>query len=266
MSNNEKIANEYLRLIDIIRVLRSPDGCPWDKKQDFGTMGKHIMGEANEVCEALDEKDSLHIKEELGDLLMNVVMTAQIADEAGTFDMSDIAHDICEKLILRHPHIFGENKEAITAEQVVDLWGKIKTKEKSDKGKLAYKMREAENFKSAIASVIKIQSIASEVGFDWNNAIEAFPKIKEETVEVEEAIKSKNQDTIEEEIGDLLFATLNVARLAGIDAEKALRNAGKKFVNRFETVEEMAIADGGFEGKTLEQLDVYWNKAKRKEK
>ena len=265
MNNNENISKEYLRLIEIMRTLRSPQGCSWDRKQTMESMPKHIGGEANEVVEAIKSNDMLHIKEELGDLLMTIVMTAQIADESGTFDMADVAHDICDKLILRHPHVFGENKDAINPDQVMDLWVKIKAKEKAVKGRLTYKMHEAENFKSAIASIVKIQSIASEVGFDWNNALEAFPKIPEETKEVEEAIKSKSKEKIEEEIGDLLFATLNVARLAGVDAEKCLRNAGNKFVNRFETVEEMANAEGGFEGKSLEQLDVYWNKAKKKE-
>ncbi len=266
MNNDEKISKEYLRLIEIMRILRSPQGCSWDRKQTLESMQKHIGGEANEVLEALKSNDMLHIKEELGDLLMTIVMTAQIADENGTFDMADVAHDICDKLILRHPHVFGENKDAINPDQVMDLWVKIKAKEKADKGRLTYKMHEAENFKSAIASIVKIQSIASEVGFDWKDALCAFPKIPEETNEVEEALKSNNKDKIEEEIGDLLFATLNVARLAGVDAEKCLKNAGNKFVNRFSIVEEKAVADGGFEGKTLEQLDKYWDEAKSKEK
>jgi tetrapyrrole methylase family protein/MazG family protein len=126
-------------------------------------------------------------------------------------------------------------------------------------------MHDAESFKSAIASIVKIQSIASEVGFDWPDAISALPKVPEEAKEIEEALKSNNKERIEEEIGDLLFASLNVARLAGVDAEKCLRAAGNKFITRFDTVEKMAEADGGFEGKSLEQLDVYWNKAKKEE-
>lgn len=265
MNNNENISKEYLRLIEIMRILRSPEGCSWDRKQTLDNMGKHIKGETEEVLEALKDGDMLHIKEELGDLLMTIVMTAQIADEKGTFDMSDVAHDICEKLIQRHPHVFGENKNSINPDQVMDLWGKIKEKEKEEKGRLTYKMREAENFKSAIASIVKIQSIASEVGFDWKDSLSAFPKIPEETKEVKEALESNSAEKTEEEIGDLLFATLNVARLAGIDAEKALKNAGNKFVNRFAIVEEKANKDGGFEGKTLDQLDIYWNEAKKKE-
>lgn len=265
MNNNENISKEYLRLIEIMRILRSPEGCSWDRKQSIETMPKHVGGEAAEVVEALKAGDMLHIKEELGDLLMTIVMTAQIADENGTFDMADVAHDICEKLILRHPHVFGEGKNAITPDQVMDLWGKIKSKEKAEKGRLTYKMHDAESFKSAIASIVKIQSIASEVGFDWPDAISALPKVPEEAKEIEEALKSNNKERIEEEIGDLLFASLNVARLAGVDAEKCLRAAGNKFITRFDTVEKMAEADGGFEGKSLEQLDVYWNKAKKSE-
>ncbi len=158
MNNNEKISNEYLRLIEIMRILRSPEGCSWDRKQSIETMPKHISGEANEVVEALKAGDMLHIKEELGDLLMTIVMAAQIADESGTFDMGDVAHDICEKLILRHPHVFGENKNAISPDQVMDLWGKIKTKEKAEKGRLTYKMHDAESFKSAIAAVTMVIS------------------------------------------------------------------------------------------------------------
>lgn len=263
MSNNENISKEFIRLIDIMKILRSPEGCSWDRKQTIATMGKHVGGEAAEAVEALNAGEMLHIKEELGDLLMTIVMAAQIADENGTFDMADVAHDICEKLIIRHPHIFGDNADnKITPDQVMDLWGKVKAKEKADKARLTYKMHEAEDFKSAIASVLKIQDIAASVGFDWSKALDALPKVPEEAKEVEEALKSGDKQNLEEEIGDLMFATLNVARLAGVDAEKCLRAAGHKFVTRFDTVEKMAEADGGFEGKSLEELDVYWNKAK----
>ena len=264
MSNNENISKEFIRLIEIMRILRSPEGCSWDRKQTIATMGKHVGGEAAEAVEALNEGEMLHIKEELGDLLMTIVMAAQIADENGTFDMADVAHDICEKLILRHPHVFGDNEKGIDPDKVMELWGQIKTKEKADKARLTYKMHEAEDFKSAIASIVKIQEIASSVGFDWPKALDALPKVPEETREVEEALKANDKEHLEEEIGDLLFASINVARLAGVDPEKCLRQAGHKFVARFDTVETMAEADGGFAGKSLEQLDVYWNKAKNK--
>lgn len=264
MSDKESIGKEFLRLVNIMELLRSPEGCSWDRKQNMSTMGKHVENEAAEVVEALNAGDTLHIKEELGDLLMTIVMAAQIADENGTFDMGDVSHDICEKLILRHPHVFGDKGNNINTDKVLEQWGKIKVKEKADKARLTNKMKEAENFKSAIASIVKIQDIASSAGFDWNNPLEAFPKISEEAEEVKEALKVNDKENLEEEIGDLIFAVLNVARLSGVDAEKSLRMAGKKFVRRFDKVETLAEKNGGFEGKSLQQLDVYWNLAKEK--
>ena len=260
MEKKEIIQNEFYKLVDIIRFLRQPEGCPWDRKQTLETMGKHIKNEADEVIEALKEKDILHIKEELGDLMMNLILTSQIADESGYFHIGEVCHDICDKLILRHPHVFGNVDKNMNAEEVVNMWNANKVGEKEAKSKLSYKMNQALNFSSSIAMAQKVQELAATVGFDFPSAKDSFYKIVEETNEVKEVLD--NKDKLEEEIGDLLFAVTNVARLSGLNTEDCLKKSVNKFVRRVENVEQRAEENGGFEGKSLEELDVYWNEAK----
>lgn len=260
MDKKEYIQNEFYRLVDIIKLLRQPDGCPWDRKQTLDTMGKHIKNESDEVIEALAEKDVLHIKEELGDLLMNLTMTAQIADDNGYFNIGEVCHDICEKLILRHPHVFGNVENNMNADEVLTMWRENKVGEKEMKNKLSYKMNQTLDFSSSIAMAQKVQELAATVGFDFPSAKASFYKIAEETKEVEEVLD--NNEKLEEEIGDLLFAVTNVARLSGLNTENCLKKSVKKFVTRFKSVEEKVEQNGGFEGKTLEELDKYWDEAK----
>lgn len=264
--SNERISTEFLQLVEIMRTLRSPEGCSWDRKQTQATMAEHIAEEAREVVEAIHSGDDLHIKEELGDLLMTVVFSAQIAAEKGTYDMADVARGICDKLINRHPHVYGEATRGVNPEKVLEMWGEIKKQEKIDRKRLTSRMREAVEFPSALAGAEKVQTEAASVGFDFPDASSALAKIKEETCEIEEAINAARDDqdktAIEEEIGDLLFAVLNVSRLSGINAEQCLRKATGKFVDRFSKVEILAEADGGFAGKSLAELDKYWDKIK----
>ncbi len=261
-ANNERISSEFLRLVEIMRTLRSPQGCSWDRKQTGSSMAEHIAEEAREVVEAISAGDPLHIKEELGDLLMTIVFSAQIAAEAGTFDMSDVAAGICEKLINRHPHVFGSATRGVDPEKVIEMWGEIKKQEKIDRKRLSNRMREALDFPSALAGAEKIQVEAARVGFDFPDAHAALAKIKEETAEIETAIAGRNREELEDEIGDVLFAVLNVSRLSGVNAEQCLRQATRKFVDRFTRVETLVEEDGGFDGKSLEELDRYWDRVK----
>lgn len=260
----EAIAAEFLRLVEIFEKLRSPDGCSWDRKQTHQSLAKHVREEAEEVVEAIDSGDVLHLVEELGDLLMQVVFHAQIGSENGTFDMEDVSRGICEKLISRHPHVFGSAERGIAPEQVLEMWGELKSKEKAERKRLAHRMKESLNFPSAIRLTEKIQAEAASVGFDFSSAEQAFLKIREEVEEVEELMAKKEAHAakMQEEIGDLLFSVINVTRLLQIDAESCLRKASEKFVERFARVEELVEKDGGFSGKNLEELDKYWDRIK----
>lgn len=259
---NNAIAREFLKLVEIMRLLRSPEGCSWDRKQTHESLADNVIEEAREVVEAIHGKDDLHIREELGDLLMMVVFHAQIAAEAGKFDMSDVARGICEKLVFRHPHVFTEEGRGASPDRVSEMWGEIKKKEKLEKSKISNRMVQSLGFPSALSAAEKVQKEAATVGFDFPDAAAAVYKIAEEAEEIKGAVKAGNIKDLEEEIGDLLFAVLNVSRLSGVDAETCLRRSTEKFVKRFTRIETLVEQDGGFEGKSLEELDKYWDKIK----
>ncbi len=259
MTKNEAL-NPTQKLVEILQTLRGPEGCNWDKKQTLETMEKHIKSESDELSKALIAKDLLNIKEELGDLLMTIVLTSQIAKEEGYFNFDAVVEGICEKMIHRHPHIFRTNSSQITSKEVEELWEKQKAKEKANKTKISYQINEYLDFNNPLIAANKIQSIAAEVGFDFPSIESAFSKIPEEVKEIEESLGHKEK--LEEELGDLLFATVNVLRIAKIDPCKSLEKANKKFAKRFEKVEELALTNGGFNNKTIEELDKYWDKSK----
>lgn len=263
-TSNTAIASEFLRLVELMRTLRSPEGCSWDRKQTHETLAKDVLEEAQEVADAIAEGDDLHIREELGDLLMLVVFNAQIAAEAGKYDMSGVAKGICEKMINRHPHVFGAATKGINPDKVMEMWGEIKKQEKLDNKKISNRMLEALAFPSALFGAEKIQAEAAVVGFDFLDARGAAAKIREEVLEVEQALNEGSQEHLAEELGDLLFSVLNVTRLSGLSAEQCLRQAATKFVDRFTQVEVLVEADGGFAGKDLSELDKYWDRIKLK--
>jgi MazG family protein len=265
MTNDKKrITQQVIRLVEILELLRSPQGCSWDRKQTFKTLAPDILEEAHEVVEAIESEDTLHIVEELGDLLMLIVFNSQIGSENGTFSLAEVAQGICDKLVMRHPHVFADEDNDIEPEQVMDMWGKIKAVEKRERKKLSNRMKEALKFPSAIKLTEKIQSEAATVGFDFPDTRQAFTKIEEEVEEVKENLEESDskKEKIEEEIGDLLFSVINFTRLSGIDAENCLKKASEKFVDRFAQVEQLAENEGGFEGKSLQELDKYWDKIK----
>ncbi len=258
----DQISTQFLRLVDVMRRLRAPDGCSWDRKQDHQSLKKYILEEAQEVADAVDSGDLLNLREELGDLMMNIVFHAQVAQENGSFTIAEVCQEISDKLISRHPHVFQGENDQISPEQVVELWGELKKEEKVEKSRVSSRMKRTLNSPSILFATNAIQSEAAVVGFDFPNSEEALKKVYEEADEVKEHIGSEQKDLLEEEIGDLMFSIINVARLSGVNPETALKKATEKFLNRFESVEKEAEKDGGFEGKSLEELDVYWEKTK----
>ncbi len=251
------------RLVEIMARLRGADGCPWDRKQTSSSLKPYVIEEAYEVVEAIDSGEQSKLREELGDLLLQIAFHCQIAGEQGAFDFNDVVDAICEKLIRRHPHVFAD-VEAIDAGAVLRNWERIKQKEKeSGSGAPASMLDEIPGYLPALMQAAKMQDKASRVGFDWRYAEEAAAKVWEETDEFQEALASGEHDRIQDEMGDVLFAVVNVARLLNMDAEETLRRANGRFANRFRYIERWADGRGvRLEDMTLEEMDAVWNEAK----
>ena len=243
------------RLRKIVAQLRSPDGCPWDREQTHQSLKPHLIEECYELVDAIDAGDDKEMKEELGDLLLQVVLHSQMASEEERFDMDDVATVIADKLIHRHPHVFGENKLP-DSEAVLRQWEVIKRAEKQDRYSALDGVPKA---LPALARAQKVQTKAARVGFDWNDADGALEKVQEELVEIESA----SEHQIEEEVGDLLFAVVNFARKKGLDAEQALWQATAKFSDRFQAMEQLAKdRDLELASLTLSQMDHLWDEVK----
>lgn len=267
---------QYIELIDskpvdalvaIMKQLRDPNtGCPWDVKQTLQSIIPHTIEETYEVADAILHGDPEHIKEELGDLLFQVVFYAQIAQEYDWFEFSDVAKVMCEKLIRRHPHVFTD-QSSLTAEQVEAQWDAIKRSEKVGQSLPNSILENIPSGLSPLLQAHKIQKTVAKVGFDWVEIPPVVDKIKEELVEVEEAIEAGDHRHIEEEIGDLLFAVVNLARHAGVKSEVALLAANQKFTQRFMQVESLVREDNGMiDDLTLAELEQLWLKVKAKNK
>ena len=257
------------RLREIMHILRAPGGCPWDAEQTHESLLKHLLEEAYEVVEAVRGGNRDEIVDELGDLLLQPVFHAEIANETGSFDFDDVAAAICEKLIRRHPHVFG-NADADNPEAVLRQWEEIKSQEKksgpdrvksgTQQGYLVEKVNEG---LPALMAAHKLQSKVAKVGFDWPDEAPVVEKIKEETAEVIEALESGDSEHIREEIGDLLFAVVNLARKTGSDAEILLMEANRKFLKRFQQVEDTLRGQGRtLSDSTLEEMDAVWEDVK----
>ncbi len=248
-------------LIEIMRLLRSENGCPWDKVQTHETIKKSLIEETYEVIEAINKKDNVLLCEELGDVLMQVVFHAQIENEKGVFDFSDVTDGVCKKLVERHPHVFGD----ITvkdSDEVLKNWDVIKSKSKNRKTQTD-KMLSVPRELPALMRSAKIQEKAAKVGFDWDNADGAFQKVVEETEELKQAVKNNDKENINEELGDLLFSVVNVSRFLDVDAEEALTSSTDKFLKRFSVVESLAKQRGiDMEKSSLAELDRLWDEAK----
>lgn len=248
-------------LVEIMAILRGEGGCPWDREQTHLSIRKNFIEETYEVIEALDQEDNTMLCEELGDVLMQVVFHAQIAEDEGAFCLDDVCDGVCKKLILRHPHVFAD-VEAADSAAVLRNWDEIKKKEKHQKSQtevLASVPRQL----PALMRADKLQSKAAKVGFDWPDAEGPMEKIEEERDELIAAVQSGSREAIGEELGDLLFSVVNVARKLGIDAEEALTASSDKFVRRFAAMERTAAAEGEqLQGKSLDELDKLWERAK----
>src|SRR2546428_6086800 len=255
--NYQPSTNNFAKLCDIVAKLRAPDGCPWDREQTHESLLPATIEEAYEVAEAARTKNDAHFREELGDLLLLVVMHAEIARESSRFKIDNVIAEITEKLIRRHPHVFGESN-ARDADAVLKQWEAIKQEEK--KGDQHY-LASLPNALPALMRAQKAQSKVARVNFDWAELRDVIAKVEEELSELKNAIKSENQKSIEDEIGDLLFAVVNLARKCKLDAETALRSATDKFVRRFNLLEDEVQASGKKLGDVdLAELDAIWNK------
>ena len=247
---------ELERLVDIIAVLRSENGCPWDREQTHKSLRPNMLEEAYEAVDAIDDNDVSNLKEELGDVLLQVVLHAQIAKDNNEFDIEDVAKELSEKLIHRHPHVFGDAKVK-DANDVVDKWDKLKKEEKTYRKSILDGISKSQ---SALMSAQKISKKVVKVGFEWDSVESLRGCIKSEYKEFDEAVKSGNQELMEDEMGDIFFATVNLARWYKIDAEQALLRANKKFIKRFKKMEEMK--DKPFEDYSYEEFNDLWKKAK----
>jgi ATP diphosphatase len=258
---------EIARLIDIMAQLRDPrTGCPWDIEQDFASIAPYTIEEAHEVADAIDRQAWAELPGELGDLLLQVVFHAQMADEKGMFDFADCAAAISDKLVFRHPHVFGTENRDKSAEQQVKDWEAIKAIEREGKAEGGTLDGVAMGL-PALTRAVKLQNRAARVGFDWPGPAEVLDKIAEETAELVEARDSLGPDAREEEFGDLLFVMANLARHLKIDPEQALRRANSKFTRRFEAIEATLAAQGRRpEDSDLAEMDRLWEQAKAAEK
>lgn len=253
-----------------MRDLRDPQrGCPWDREQDFASIAPYTLEEAYEVADAIARGDLSDLKEELGDLLLQVVFHARMAEEQKAFDFDDVVRGICDKLIRRHPHVFG-TAEARSAGAVKGLWEDIKAQEKAGRNTKEKDQSLTDGVPlplPALVRAVKLQAKAARGGFDWPEIAPVFDKLNEETAELKAEIASGDQARIFEEMGDLLFAYANLARHLGVDPEAALRKTNDKFVRRFRYVEQALRKDGREPGdSTLEELDRLWDEAKAGEK
>ena len=247
-------------LVRIMEVLRSPDGCPWDREQTHQSIRRDMLEEAYEVAEAIDEENPEHLKEELGDVLLQVVFHARMAQEKGWFDFKDVVDGVCQKMVFRHPHVFG-SVEADNTEQALNTWDTQKQQEKGQKT-VGDTLDAVARSLPGLMRAEKIQSKARKVGFDWDETEKAVEKLSEEVEELKQAIREKSNP--QEELGDVLFAAAKVGRFLGHDSEQALHGTCEKFITRFRRVEEQA------DGKALTEYSIHdlekmWQNAKQKE-
>ena len=251
---------EFDRLVELIKVLRGENGCPWDRVQTLESLKPCLLEETAEVLEAMEGSAQEH-KGELGDLLMNIVFQADIREDMGDFNIEDVSKEVCEKLIRRHPHVFKDKNTQLTPEETLLNWEAIKKQEKIHENRKSV-LDGIPKYLTSLSKAQKMQKKASKVGFDWDNIEGVINKIYEELDEVKEEIKNKDREKTSEEIGDLLFAVVNLARFLDVDATMALENTIKKFDRRFRYVESKCE----IEKSNLKEMDFFWEEAKKLEK
>jgi tetrapyrrole methylase family protein/MazG family protein len=265
----------FERLHEIVRILRSPGGCPWDREQTHSSIRKNLIEETYEVLETIDDDDPVAMCEELGDVLLQIMLHAQMEEEEGSFTVWDIIAGLNEKLIRRHPHVFGD-REAGNADEALEAWQEIKRIEKRAKGEPITKMSQLSGIPRELPAVMyayKLQKKAAEVGFDWDQIVDVLDKVEEEIAEVRELVQDDNRNQSEEqklalqlELGDLLFAAVNAARFCHVDPEQALQLTNRKFVGRFQYIEQqLERAHKGFADTNLAEMEQWWQEAKLEE-
>ncbi|AOM84617.1 bifunctional methyltransferase/pyrophosphohydrolase YabN [Salisediminibacterium beveridgei] len=263
VTEEELLNREFDRLRAIIRTLRGPGGCPWDQKQTHESLKRHLIEEAYELLEAIDEEDDDHIAEELGDILLQVMLHAQIGEDAGYFTINDVIGNLSEKMVRRHPHVFAD-VEVSGAEDVVTNWEAIKAKEAGSAGRSSV-LDGIPKGLPGLSSALKLQKKAGKVGFDWGSEEPMWEKLFEEIHEWAQEVHAESPARSMKEFGDVLFAFVNIARFHGIDPEEAIRQTNEKFRRRFDYVAEQVYESGKQWGDfSLEELDLWWDKAKEK--
>lgn len=256
------MSEKFKKLLEIVETLRSERGCPWDRLQTHDSLKRYLLEEVYELIEAIEKGDFKGVKEELGDLLLQIVFHSQIANEKGKFDINDVMETVIRKMINRHPHVFGD-LDFKTAKEVINQW----EDRKKEEGKLTGSILEGIPITlPALLRAYKIQSRVSKIGFDWDNVEGVFHKIEEELKELKDAVKSGQKDKIEEEVGDILFSIVNLSRFLRIDPETSLRKTNRKFEERFKKLEKLAIEKGKvLKDMTLLEMDILWEEIKNEE-
>ncbi|MCK4672086.1 MAG: nucleoside triphosphate pyrophosphohydrolase [Candidatus Aegiribacteria sp.] len=251
--------NAIAELIDIVRMLRSPEGCNWDRKQTVESLCPYMLEEAYEVADAIEKNDMDLLRVELGDLLLHVIMSAMICEEGGKFSLEDVVKGISMKLVRRHPHVFSENKDYLSPEEVEKQWEAIKASEKKEEGFF----NSIPSGMPALQTAWRIQQRASEVGFDWPDTAGAKSKIFEEFKEFEAAMENEDKGAQKKEFGDILFSIVNYCRMLGFEPEAVLRMSNTKFMKRFTKMERI-LAESGFSlaESDIEMMENAWQKAK----
>ncbi|MET3700068.1 tetrapyrrole methylase family protein/MazG family protein [Bacillus oleivorans] len=268
VQNEELLYNQFATFKRIIAALRGPGGCPWDQKQTHITLKPYLIEEAYELLDAIDEEDVDGMIEELGDVLLQVLLHAQIGEDEGHFTIRDVIASISSKMVRRHPHVFGE-KNVKSVDEVISNWQDIKAGEKNQEERETSILNRIEKSLPSLLKAYELQKEAGKAGFDWEEAGPALEKVKEEIAEIETELNAPQIDRskLAKEIGDLLFASINVARLSKIHPEDALRMTNEKFIKRFRHIEERVKQSGkSFKDFTLDELDAFWDEAKRIEK
>ncbi|MHA6252897.1 bifunctional methyltransferase/pyrophosphohydrolase YabN [Oceanobacillus sp. CAU 1775] len=259
---HELLDHKFSRIVEVIQILRSPEGCPWDRKQTHASLREHVIEEVYELIDAIDNEDDDNIIEELGDLLLHVLLHSQIGDDAGYFSIDDVIASITKKMIHRHPHVF-DKKKVDSVDEVLTNWDALK---KQENGKENHTILDGiPKHLPALAKAYKLQHKAAKVGFDWKEVTSIWDKLEEEIAEVKVAIENQNAAEMEDEFGDVLFVLVNLMRFYKINPEIALNSTNNKFFSRFNYVEEAIEREGKtVEESTLEEMDKYWDEAKER--
>ncbi len=258
-----KTSDSFIRALGVVERLRAPDGCPWDREQTPMTMRGNLIEESYEAVEAINEGDSAHVREELGDVFLLAMMLSYMYEQEGAFTVSEVFDGLSDKLIRRHPHVFGES-DADTPDAVVKQWNEIKATVEG-RGKKDSLMDEVSHALPPLERAYKLQKKAAKAGFDWLRVEDVWAKVEEELEEAREAASGESHDRREEEIGDLLFSVVNIARFLGVDPMIALHRCVAKFINRFKFVEKTMKEKGeAMSRESFERMDALWDEAKRR--